>query len=141
MMSAILMGAVLAGAGSGTGEIELRFERLRNTRGSLHLCLMRDGSRFPDCAKDPQAIKRTVPAASAGEAVRFAGVAAGTYAVTVLHDENVNGRLDTVLGIPREGFGFSRNPVVRFGPPSFEAVRFQLDGPITRLTIRMQYLL
>lgn len=139
MVSATLITALLASSTS--GEIELRFERLRNARGSLHLCLMRQGAHFPDCAKDPQAIKRTIPAASASGPVRFTGLAAGTYAVTVLHDENLNGRLDTMLGIPREGFGFSRNPVIRFGPPDFEAVRFQLDGAITRLTIRMQYLL
>jgi uncharacterized protein (DUF2141 family) len=45
------------------------------------------------------------------------------------------------VGIPREGFGFSRNPVVRFGPPQFDRVRVNFAGGITRLTVRMQYLL
>ena len=50
----------------------------------------------------------------------------GDYALAVIHDENGNARLDTIAGIPREGFGFSRNPPIRFGPPRFAAARFDL---------------
>jgi uncharacterized protein (DUF2141 family) len=46
-----------------------------------------------------------------------------------------------MLGIPREGFGFSQNPVVRFGPPRFDQVRFQISSGISRQTLRLQYLL
>ena len=65
----------------------------------------------------------------------------GTYALTVVHDENLNHKLDTTLGIPREGFGFSRNPVVRFGAPKFRQVDINLDSGFTRASGRMQYLL
>jgi uncharacterized protein (DUF2141 family) len=46
-----------------------------------------------------------------------------------------------LLGIPREGFGFSRNPVVRFGAPRFNNVSMQLGPGYTRIRIRLQYLL
>ena len=59
-------------------------------------------------------------AANAG-GVRIAGLGRGDYAVSVIHDENNNAKLDTFAGIPREGFGFSRNPAIRFGPPKFSA--------------------
>ena len=36
---------------------------------------------------------------------------------SLLHDENENSKLDTMLKIPKEGFGFSRNPAIRMGPP------------------------
>lgn len=40
----------------------------------------------------------------------FEGVPSGTYALVVLHDENMNGKLDTNwLGIPKEGYGFSND--------------------------------
>jgi uncharacterized protein (DUF2141 family) len=120
--------------------LEVTLEGLRNQKGVVHLCLTRDAAHFPNCADDPQALKETVSAAAAGT-LRITSFPAGTYAVSIFHDENRNGKLDTFVGIPREGFGFSRNPVVRFGPPQFERVRVVLAGGITRLTVRMQYLL
>lgn len=122
-----------------TGELEIRIDQIRNARGSLHLCLTRDPAYFPDCGKDPGAIKHSMPAASAK--ARLVGIAPGAYGLSIIHDENRNSRLDTLLGIPREGFGFSGNPVVRFGPPRFAQVRFDVSGGITRVPVKMQYLL
>ena len=45
------------------------------------------------------------------------------------------------LGIPREGFGFSNNPGLRFGPPRFESVLVDLGPEHARQTIRLRYLL
>ena len=131
-----LLAAAAAPAGS---ELEVRIDRLRNDRGQLHLCLTREARHFPDCGKDPNASKRTI--ATAAGPIRFTGLPPGDYALSIFHDENRNGRLDTLVGIPREGFGFSRNPVVRFGPPRFDQVRLNLRSGFTRETVRMQYLL
>lgn len=126
-------------AGPSAGEVEVNLQGLRNARGALHLCMTRDPAYFPDCGKDPQAIKHSMPAGSAS--ARVDGISPGTYALSVIHDENRNSRLDTLLGVPREGFGFSGNPVVRFGPPRFNQVRFAVSGGITRVSVKMQYLL
>jgi uncharacterized protein (DUF2141 family) len=120
-------------------DIEVRLDRLRNQKGVLHLCLTRDPAHFPDCGNDPRAVKRS--AASTKGPIRFSGLQPGSYAVSVFHDENGNGKLDTLVGIPREGFGFSRNPVVRFGPPRFDQVRVEVPSGFSRHTLRMQYLL
>ena len=85
-------------------------------------------------------MKRSVPAAQAG-AIRIGGMAPGTYALAVIHDENGNGRLDKFMAIPREGFGFSRNPAIRMGPPRFEEVRFEAASGRVHQTVRMRYLL
>jgi uncharacterized protein (DUF2141 family) len=53
--------------------------------------------------------------------VNVADLPAGKYSISVVHDANANGKLDTnVMGMPTEAFGFSNNPKVRFGPPSFK---------------------
>ncbi len=130
---------VLVAADGPTADIEISIENLRNHKGVLHLCLTREPVHFPDCKKDPRAVTRSVPAASAP--VRITGLAPGGYAVAIFHDENRNEKLDVMLGIPREGFGFSRNPVVRFGAPKFRQVRIDLGAGFTRETVRMQYLL
>jgi len=55
----------------------------------------------------------------------------GKYAFKFFHDENMNEKLDVNwLGIPKEGFGFSNNPRMTFGPPSFDKTLFKLTYPI-----------
>jgi len=121
-------------------EIDVQVQNLRNTNGVVRLCLTRDPAHFPNCDRDPAAVSRSVPARAAGS-VRFTGLAPGTWALGVIHDEDGNGRLNTLMAIPREGFGFSRNPRLRMGPPRYEDVRFPVAGGRATLTVRMTYLL
>ncbi len=58
----------------------------------------------------------------------------------MFHDENGNGKLDTFLGIPREGFGFSKNPPVRPRAPKFSECSFDVHAS-SSIAITMQYLL
>lgn len=122
------------------GALTVELSGVRNAKGNLFLCLSSVPRHFPDCSADPAARKITVPTAKAGKLV-FDGVAAGTYALSIMHDENGNAKLDTSLGLPREGFGFSRNPVVRFGPPKFKDVRFVKPAGALSVPVRMKYFL
>lgn len=61
--------------------------------------------------------------------------------ITVLDDENSNKKMDFVFLIkPREGFGFSNNPVVtgRKSPP-FGETRIDYFGGRLKLNINMKY--
>ena len=129
----------LAGAAQAGTEVEIQVQGLRNARGMVRLCLTRNPAHFPNCEGDPAALKRSVPAAQAGS-IRMSA-APGIWALAVIHDENGNGRLDKFMAIPREGFGFSRNPRIRMGPPRFDEVRFTVAGTPVRQAIQMKYLL
>ena len=55
-------------------------------------------------------------------------LASGKYAVSVIYDEDNNGRLNKgFLGIPTELVGFSNNARGTFGPPTFKETSFQLS--------------
>ncbi len=129
----------LVAAKAPTADVEISIEKLRNGKGVLQLCLTREPAHFPDCKSDPRAVTRSAPATPGP--IRISGLAPGGYAIAIFHDENRNRKLDMMIGIPREGFGFSRNPVVRFGAPKFRQVRIDLRAGFTRETVRMQYLL
>ena len=73
--------------------------------------------------------------------VTFEDLPPSDYALAVFHDENGNSKLDTFAGVPKEGFGFSRNPAMRLGPPRFEQVRFAAGASTIRQTVRLRYLL
>lgn len=72
------------------------------------------------------------------ETFHFAGLAAGTYAVMVMHDENGNGRLDTnFVGMPIEGYGFSNDPNVP-RKPTFDEARFELGAGGGAITLHLR---
>ena len=112
---------------------------LRSTEGQVLACLTANPRTFPKCEKDPGAIARIVPA-KRDTNITFGEVPGGEYAIALIHDENANGRLDTRLMVPREGFGFSRNAPARFGPPSFARAAFAVAGQDKHQTIRMRYI-
>jgi len=67
-------------------------------------------------------------------------IKAGTYAVSCLHDENLNYEADTNwLGIPSEGIGFSNNPKIIFSKPSFEECIFKVNDDKHKINIKMKY--
>ncbi|MFT6212561.1 MAG: hypothetical protein ACJARD_000686 [Alphaproteobacteria bacterium] len=59
---------------------------------------------------------------------QFDGLNAGTYALSVYHDVNDSGDIDTnFIGIPNEPMGATNNPKGFFGPPSFSDAAIKLD--------------
>lgn len=129
--------ALLPGA-TPVADLHVDVTGLRSARGMLRLCLTADPKNFPACIDDARAVTRSVPAGRPD--MLFEGLPTGDYALAVIHDENGNNKLDTMLGIPREGFGFSRNPAITFGPPRFSAARFALDAAANRQQVRMKYM-
>ncbi len=133
--------ASIAASPPPTADLDIAISGLRNQHGAVMLCLTRrEGASFLDCATDPARVTRIVASNAASATIRIPDLAPGDYAMLVIHDENRNGRLDTMLGLPREGFGFSRNPQIRFGPPHYGDVRFALSGH-ARQAIKLKYLL
>jgi uncharacterized protein (DUF2141 family) len=139
LTSGLMVWSALATAAE-AGELGVELRGLRNTRGMVHVCLTREAAHFPDCAGDPHAVRRSLPAA---QAARFgiADIGPGTYALSIIHDENGNGRLDTFMGIPREGFGFSRNPPIRMGPPRFDETTFEVTATPVHMIVVVKYIL
>lgn len=62
----------------------------------------------------------------------------GSYGIALLHDRNSNEEMDTnLIGIPMEGYGFSRNPA-GWRQPRFEDAVVQV-GKNTRVVVEMRY--
>lgn len=129
----------LAAATPGGTDLTVRFENLRSGKGSLRVCLTQHARYFPDCTDDPGARKMLVPASSG--VATFRDIAPGQYALSAFHDENGNGKLDKMAIMPREGFGFSRNPAIRFGPPKYDEARFSVSAGSSEQKVRLRYML
>ncbi len=63
----------------------------------------------------------------------------GTYAISLYHDENNNGKMDAnFIKIPKEPYGFSNNARGMFGPPKFKDAQFSFDNTSTEIRIEIK---
>lgn len=131
--------AVIADPAEGA-TITVDVSGLRNTKGLIRACLTAKAATFPECDKDPQSLRLSVPAHN-GPVLVFRHVMPGTYAVSLFHDQNSNNRLDKTMGMPSEGYGFSRDAAVQFGPPKFDAAKVTVGASDQTLPIKVRYIL
>ena len=128
-MAFALLVAPAAGA-----TIDVTVNGVRSDRGEVLVAIC-DRTTFlqPRCAYRGRA-----PARAGSVMVKVEGVPPGIYAAQAFQDENGNGRIDrSLLGIPTEGIGFSRDALMRFGPPSFDDAAVTVaDGAALAITLR-----
>ena len=120
--------------------IHVEISALRSDKGQMLCALFSNPEAFPTKA-DKAVARLTVKLADRLAVCDFTGVAPGTYAVSVVHDENLNGKLDrNFIGMPREGVGASNDAKGHMGPPKFSAASFQYPGGRLELKIHINYL-
>ena len=122
------------------GDISVTVTDFRSMKGQVFACLARETDPFPQCNRGDGVRQLVLPTQKADH-FTFRNVPAGRYAIALLHDENANRKMDKVLMLPKEGFGFSRDAKVRMGPPSFSDAAFKVDEGGTDQSIRMRYMM
>ena len=139
---ALSAAALIGAANPVTSDVTVVATGLRNHKGLVRACMTGEVAHFPSC-KNPAASYHAVGDAAGSVTLTFKDVKPGRYAIALLHDENGNGKADrAAMMIPKEGFGFSRDAKVRFGPPKFGEAAFDVaPGAREKLTIRMRYML
>ena len=122
-----------------TGKLIINYENLKSDEGNAMLKLYDESSpKFPD-TKSAIAI-RTVKVEHKQATIIFDGLPYGTYAFSTFHDENGNGKMDTNrIYFPTEGYAFSNNLKIMFGPPSFEKASFELSAAVKNIKIKLNY--
>ena len=62
----------------------------------------------------------------------------GEYAISVHHDDNDNGKMDTnFIGIPKEPTGLSNGAVPKFGPPKYKDAAFRVGNEDLEMPIKL----
>ena len=120
--------------------ISLTITNLRNDKGFVLISLFKDGVGYPDnAAKAFKTAKVTIKDKKA--TFLFSGLPTGTYAISILHDENNDQKMNkSFLGLPKEGYGFSNNAIGAFGPPSLGRASFRhTQNTLTQVSIRTKY--
>ncbi len=122
-----------------TASLAVTVTGIKNSKGVIRLALCPPDAGFPDCKTK---VVRTASLSISGgmASVTLTGLAPGRYAVSVFHDANSNNKLDTFAGIPKEGYGFSRNPGFKPRAPKFGEAEVQVQGASTA-SIKLRYIL
>jgi len=120
-----------------TASIEIKVTDIKSQKGLIRIGLF---TNEKDYLKNT-AIGKVVKPDGSEIIVVFENLEPGDYALSVVHDENENGKLDSnALGIPKEGFAFGNNAMGKFGPPTFEKAKMKVEGQNVTWLISMKYL-
>ncbi|MFZ1085652.1 MAG: DUF2141 domain-containing protein [Terracidiphilus sp.] len=121
--------------------LTVRITGFRNAKGRIKIALFRDAKGFPSNPSsaiasqsfeiDPQSLSATAV---------FKNIPQGVYAASVLHDENMTGKMEfDAQGVPQSGYGFSNNPDTSHGPPMPDQSSFIVSQSETTIEIKMVY--
>jgi uncharacterized protein (DUF2141 family) len=123
-----------------TYNLEVKVTGLRNSKGRVQFFLYNKNGTIPD-EKFKKCIRRKICTIKGkGSTTTFYNLPKGKYAVTMLHDENRNGKIDKGWVLPVEGIGFSN--LKSFGltnRPNFKKTSFYV-GSNTSKTIKVIYM-
>jgi uncharacterized protein (DUF2141 family) len=121
-------------------KLQIQCQNVRNRQGQLIAVAW---SKVENFRSEDHRLAAALEHVSIGDksvSIDLGELPAGTYAVAVLHDENMNQKLDMspMLGLPTEGMGYSNNPKMGLTGPRWEEASFQLDSDST-VEVRLKY--
>lgn len=131
----LLIGLILLTTQSFASAVTFNVSQTANKKGKLFVAVFNDAGTFPDKTPFKTMI---VPTEGSSEIKVVLDLPDGDYAVSLFLDENNNGKLDTnFLGIPKERFGFSRNPRILTGAPSYQDCEINVSEESSTFDIRL----
>ena len=125
------------------GSITVHIIDLKRIEGLLRVSLYNSEKGFPGEYEQASA-NRVKKITATSEDVVFENLPYGNYALSAMHDENSNGKLDKksfiIFSIPKEGVGVSNNPKIGKGGPKYKDSVFALNSKELEVTVAMKYL-
>ncbi len=138
-----LLSAFQTGKGkkdNSTFSLTVKVNDLRNNKGDVLVALYNKKGSIPD-EKFKNYFRITTGKISGDSSeVIFRNLPAGRYAVSILHDEDRNGKIKKGFILPKEGVGFSNYKKINLSNrPSFGKASFELQKNLTVL-VKIIYL-
>lgn len=132
MLMAFAQGALAA-------DLVVTIGNIQDGSGQVLVGLFDSEAAFPKQAHQGRSVPAIQRDADGSIKVSFAGLPSGTYAVSAIHDKDMNGKLTTnLLGMPTEPYGFTGPGRGTFGPPAFPEVSFRLPDGGAAVTIQIK---
>ncbi len=128
--TSIVMGAIgslsmiaLLSQQANAADLTVNISEIEQGKGHVLVALYADKEAY---ASGKASFSSKVKAENDKETVTFENLPDGEYAIKMFQDENDNNKLDfNMVGIPKEGYGFSNN-VGMFGAPDYVEAKFNV---------------
>lgn len=140
LMSAALMAQASVGHAEGKGALTITARGFKGTKGQAIVALYSSKDSWLKLDRAVKVMKVKIERDTLSLSVP--DLAPGSYAISIIHDENLNGKLDMhwlPLPGPDEGTGISNDATATMGPPSYSDAVFKLAEGGGSLSIRMRY--
>jgi len=121
-----------------TYNLDIEIKGLKNTNGQLMISLSKGKEGFPHNNYYKQLYFTDFTSPDFNLTIK--DIPNGNYAVSLLHDEDSNGKMTrNLIRIPKEGFAFSRNYKVVLRAPKYKEANFEIDTIKKPIVIKIQY--
>lgn len=121
--------------------VKFKIKNLRNSDGSIIVSVYKDAESFDE---GTPWIHKTILKKENMDSGTFKGqflLPPGEYGLVFVDDENNDGKMsNNLIGIPKEGFGFSNFYLSGFKKPKFPEFSFKLTENMETIQIRLRYL-
>ena len=120
--------------------VTLKINHTNNKSGKIAIAIFNDDRDFPNSGS---ILQLRVPVSSAQNSAEVkVELPEGHYAVAFFLDENGNNKMDkNILGIPKERFGFSNDPSILTGAPSFNECEINVSDENNEFSMKLIKLL
>lgn len=113
-----------------TFDLTVTINNIKHIEGSIEIGLFNNGDRFMEAGQAYKSV--SVKVTGNAETIVIKDLPKGTYAISLYHDRNSNGKCDrNFLGIPKEPYAFSNNFKPKFSAPTFSDCQFELNETLS----------
>jgi len=113
--------------------IKVSVDNLRNSKGVVEFFLYNNKNSIPDKNLNKYIKKQTAIIKNNSANIIFKNIPKGKYAISAIHDENKNGKIDKGFMLPKEGIGFTNYKKINlFNKPNFQNASFELNKNETK---------
>lgn len=125
---------------SRAGDLSIKVNGVKGNLGVLQIALFDDDIAYGKLDYHRAYAVLTLPARNMSKMVTLYDLPDGDYVISLLHDENKNGVMETNrLGLPTEGYGISNTSSV-IDTLSFDDAKFLLGNDAKTAIVDMHYL-
>jgi uncharacterized protein (DUF2141 family) len=121
-------------------EVKVKISEISSTKGKIMLSVFKDNKSFDD-EQPYKTFSFDKKLIANGKLSVSCKIPFGTYGFALVDDENANGKMDkNMIGIPKEGFGFSNFFLTKMKKPIFNDFKFVHSASNNEVNIKIKYL-
>lgn len=124
-------------------EVPLKFEitNLKSSDGSILISIYNDKKSFDDGIPSSHKVIPKKTKMTKGNFMAQFSIPPGVYGLVFVDDEDNNGKMtNRLIGIPKEGYGFSNFYLSGFKKPKFSDFSFTLKENFETMKVRLRYM-